>query len=175
MQNPKVTPVLFPPTATVLEVANLLEEAIGRTLNAYSSMTLPWTFEADFEARTLMWLVIRNAEGVYELARKDLILLPAALSAARSALEIAIRALWLLEPKDPFDREVRWIAQLQTEESFSERYAVKAESFGICGQQHREHANSVRDFRLAVTNVLPPGYSPLKQLPKLDEMLKSKR
>jgi hypothetical protein len=173
MEKPKTTPVLFPPTPAALVASNLLEEAIGYTLRGYSSTTLPWKYEADFEARTLMWLVIRNAEGVYELARKDLILLPAALSATRSAFEIAIRALWLLDPKDPFDREVRWLAQLQTEESFSERYADKAEGMGLNGLQHRENAKNVRNFRLAVAAKLPLGYSCIKQLPKLDEMLKN--
>src|SRR5437870_4587810 len=104
MQNSETSKVLFPPTPHVLATARLLEEAVGRTLKGYSHSTLPWTYEADFEARTLMWLIIRNSEGVYELAKKDLVLLPAALSASRSAFEIAVRALWLLDPKDPFDR-----------------------------------------------------------------------
>jgi hypothetical protein len=154
-------------------VANLLEEAIGRTLTAYSHGTLPWKFEADFEARTLMWLIIRNSEGVYEMARKDLVLLPPALAACRSAFEIAVRALWLLEPKDPFDREARWLAQLTTEESHHERIAKKVGDWGLDGSGHLTHAKMVREFRLSVASVMPAGYDPIQQVPNLEMMLKS--
>jgi hypothetical protein len=134
---------------------------------------LAWKYEADFEARTLMWLIIRNAEGVFELANKDLVLLPAALSVSRSAFEIAIRALWLLEPQNPFEREVRWLAQLTTAENHHERLGRELEKMKLDSAKERENAKSVREFRLAVTALLPKGFEPIKQLPNLEEMMKS--
>src|SRR5205823_454556 len=97
----------------------------------------------------------------------------AALSASRSAFEIAVRALWLLDPKDPFGREVRWLAQLATQENYHERLAKKFEELGLDGSLHRASAKDVREFRLRVAAVLPAGYKPVQQLPNLEMMMKS--
>jgi len=59
-------------------------------------------------------LIIRYAESITLLAREDLILLPAANVIARSTLEAGYRAMWLLDPIDPFEREARWVVYLET-------------------------------------------------------------
>jgi hypothetical protein len=60
--------------------------------------------------------IIRNVEGVLLMAREDLRLLPAAFSTSRTAYEVAIRVLWLMDPTDPYEREVRWLAYLSQDE-----------------------------------------------------------
>ena len=165
--------VILQPTPAVLKASEVLEEAVGRVLEAYGTVGPVGKYEADYEAKTLLWLIVRNVEGVYELARKDLVLLPPAMSAARSAFEIAIRALWLLAPSDPFQREVRWLAHLQTEENYLDRVANRLQLMGIPSTECANQAAVARKFRLDVTQLLPRGYSPLKKIPNLEEMLAS--
>jgi hypothetical protein len=73
-------------------------------------------FESDVEALLLFNLVIRDIEAILTLARTDLVLLPSANVLARAVFEIALKAAWIVQPDDPFDREVRWLAHLAEEE-----------------------------------------------------------
>jgi hypothetical protein len=175
LRDPKTSgsKVAFPPTPNALHLTDLVQEAIGRTLNGYVASKPSWRYEADFEARTLMWLTIRTTEGVYELARKDLVLLPAALSATRSAFEISVRALWLLDPVDPFEREVRWLKHLETEEKYQDKLANRLAAAGQDVTGFRATAKAAREFRLAVTAALPSGYNLIERKFNFEEILKS--
>jgi hypothetical protein len=95
-------------------------------------------YESNSEASNLMDLTIRHVEGVIVLAQTDLVLLPPALVASRAAFEGSVRAAWLVQPIDPFERETRWLAHFAGEEDFMRRQIKEhgkeeAQSTGIAG------------------------------------------
>jgi hypothetical protein len=102
-------------------------------------------YEADIEAWLLFNLAIRHTEGVIALARHDLILLPPAQMAARAGFEAAVKAAWLVDADDPFDREARWLAHL----SFQERYLSRSANELSEAEQNATVSPQVREVRLA--------------------------
>jgi hypothetical protein len=77
-----------PPTADLLRVCDCLDTLIGEVVRAKGNL-FPHLgeFEAPVEASVLLNLVIRSVEGIIELARVDMVLLPAAITLARSAFD----------------------------------------------------------------------------------------
>jgi hypothetical protein len=159
-----------PPTQAIECAAALLDEAIGRLIKATSTCGPSGRYESDVESMNLLKLIIRHVESVVALANRDLVLLPSAMVVSRSAYEAAIKLLWIATPDDPFQREVRWLAHLQTEEDFYTRMAAQAAKFGG-GAAEQQTAEAIRQFRVNVSTMLPEGYVPLKQLPSMYQML----
>lgn len=116
MPNP-----VLPPTPDILKINNLLDNVLTSFTEAMRSKKPLGKFEADIEALHMLIIDIRNVEGVTTLAGSDLVLLPAAISMARSAFEIGIRLRWMIEPQDPFEREIRWLAHIKEHESYHSR------------------------------------------------------
>ena len=165
--------VVRPPTKEVLSAAQALDSAIGLFLNALGRATDIGKFESDVEARLLYALIIRGAEGTLELARKDLVLLPAAVSVARATFETAIRALWMLDPDDPYEREVRWLAHLRADEVHFIKVAAELQKLGLDSGDLLEASKRYAEFESAVAARLPVGKVPLTYVPNLLGMLKS--
>src|SRR5688572_25900578 len=113
MENAMVSP----PTPEIRATAEAIERAIGWFLERRPSIAEISYFEASVEAHNLLNLAVRQLEGIIELARRDLVLLPAAAVLARAAMETSVRAIWLLQEEDPYEREARWLAHLKDEES----------------------------------------------------------
>jgi hypothetical protein len=129
-------------------------------------------YEADVECFNLLRLIICHVESVAALALRDLALLPSAMSIARSGYETTIKLLWMAAPDDPFQREVRWLAHLQSEEDFYLRMASQLAKLGS-GESEQKTGETIRKFRNDVAAILPEGYTQLKQLPNLYQMLES--
>lgn len=163
--------ILMPPTPGVQRVANLLETGIERFLDARTTVASMGRYEADDEAHLLIVLLIRHVEGVINLARHDLVLLPPAMAAARAAFETAVRALWMLAPEDPFEREVRWLAGLAEYERYYDNLAKEYDKLGVQSADAREFHQMIEDFRLNVQHMLPTEYGLLPGLPNHRQML----
>ncbi|BCL39680.1 DUF5677 domain-containing protein [Nostoc sp. MS1] len=163
---------LIPTTQKIEQACELLNEAISRLLLAVSLCPPIGRYEADVEASNLLKLIIRHVESIISISQSDLVLLPSAIVVARSAYETAIKLLWIIDPQDPFNREVRWLAHLQTEEEFYIKMSNKLGKFGL-GQEEQELATAIKEFRLGVTDKLPDGYRALSRLPNLYDMLTS--
>ena len=165
--------IAMPPTPGILRMADVIEQAIGRFFEARDTIPPLGKFESDDEAILLFNLVIRDIEAILTLARTDLVLLPAANVLARAVFEIALKAAWIVQPDDPFDREVRWLAHLAEEERMLKAIGESAARHGgnpaSFEQQHRQ----LRDFRMGVARVLPPGYSELRGNPGVEQMLEN--
>jgi hypothetical protein len=107
--------------------------------------------------------------------------------AARAGFEAAIKAAWLVDADDPFDREARWLAHLSSQERYLSRSAnelSEAEQNATVSPQVREvrlaraeqlrkWEASVRDFRLKIAEMLPPDVVRLKGIPTFKDMLAS--
>jgi len=165
--------VVLQPTPEIRQIADLLDEVIANLLVAMRAVPPSGEYESDSEASLLSRLVVRHVEGVIALARLDLVLLPAAHALARSAFECAVRALWLLEPDDPFEREARWLVHLHDEERYLEHCARRAQEFGEAGSRWLETRDTIQQFRLQVSERMPAGYTIPKKLPSFDEILGS--
>jgi len=165
--------IVIPPTLEILRIADSIERAISRFLEARETISPPGKYESDWEAILLFNLVIRDTEAILTLARTDLVLLSAANVIARSVFEIALKAAWIVQPDDPFDREVRWLAHLAEEErmlkAISESAAKRGGDPASFEQKHRQ----IRDFRMGVARALPTGYSELPGNPSVEQMLEN--
>lgn len=162
----------MPPTLAIQSAAKLLDQAVGRLLKALSGCDQIGRYEADVESFNLLRLIIRHVESVVALALRDLVLLPSAMVVARAGYEATIKLLWMAAPDEPFEREVRWLAHLQSEEDYYMKMASHLAKAGY-GDAEQKIAETIRHFRNDVTAKLPPGYAPLKQLPSLYQMLES--
>lgn len=162
---------IFPPTPAILKACATLDIAIAGLLKARTGLRGYGNFESSIEAMNLLYLAIRQVEGVTTLARRDLVMLPAAQACARAALEISTKAAWMVDSNDPFERELRWLAHLREEERVHERLAKRQHDTDL-GRSARESTVFIRKFREAVEGVLPPGKRlPLKHNATVDEML----
>ena len=162
------------PSQEILLVADLIEEGIGRLLRARAGVDPGFgTYESSVEARNLLNLTVRNLEAIVELARRDLVLVPAAAVLARSVFEISVRVIWLLYPSDPFERESRWLVHLRTEENAHIKWARLVEQLGGDAESSIRLSDQFRSFREGVSAKLPPGTPTLDKVPDLRAMLRS--
>jgi Family of unknown function (DUF5677) len=149
----------------------LLDEVVSDFIATCRETLPPLRYEAEIEALNLFKIAIRNFDGVVALARRDLILLPPALVAARACFETAVKAAWLVNADDPFDREARWLVHLASEERYLNRIADRFQRFGQDVAGLRREEKFIRDFRLSVEAKLPGHISRLERSPSFDAML----
>lgn len=135
-------------TPELAQVASLLDVAVSMALRARDGIEINTRWEAPILAMALNNLCIRNVEAVANLARIDEMLAPAAWANARNALEVAIRAIWLIHPKDPMDCEMRWLALLDEYERFHRNLGDKSDPLvpNAVSPTHRQDAESIRRF-----------------------------
>ncbi len=118
--------IIQAPTPEIVALCDIIDRTIEAYLAALGKgKTKLGRFEAETEAYCLLKLVIRHAEAFVLMARHDLVLLPAAQVAARSAFEAHLKILWMLKPVDPFEQEARWVLHVR---SSSEHWAKLAKS-----------------------------------------------
>lgn len=165
--------VVLEPNEKIRKSAELLEEAVGRFLRARSTFRDFGRFESSIESLNLMYLLIRNVEGCVELARKDLVLLPAAMTLARSAYEIGFKIKWMLDPVDPFEREARWLAHMKSEVEFYDKLIAKYSKLDEEASDLWNFRETIESFRLAVSDKLPGSVSRVSKTPDLFSMMKS--
>ena len=164
---------ILPITGSIKSVCVLLDGVVGDFITICRETLPPLRYEAEREALNLFKIAIRHFEGVVALARRDLILLPPALVAARACFEAAVKAAWLVNADDPFDREARWLVHLASEERYHNRIANIADrlrlEWNVAGLRQQE--KKIRDFRLSVEAKLPPHIRRLERSPSFDAML----
>jgi len=162
--------VVIPPTQEIKDAVNLLDDLIGRFLTAGIGLTIG-EYEADAESVNLMRLVIRHVEGVILLAKEDLVLLPAALSMARTAFELGVKINWLLQPDDPFAREARWLSQLRNGEEYYKKTSDVLAKFNVDNQYFKGREKMIKEFREGITKLLPSEHKVVNKMPNLRDML----
>lgn len=168
-----ITNPVKPITVEVAAACDLLESAIYSFLGARNAANSDWQYGSSLEAYNLLNLVVRQIEGVFTLAREDLVLLPAAFACARAGFETAAKTAWMVDSDDPFVREARWLAHLQSEEQMCDRISNRVNAESSEYQDLKKRAEQLKGFRLNVSSKLPEHVAPLRGLPKMDEMLKS--
>lgn len=165
-------PTAQQPTQPVLRAVSLLEDAVGRFLDARKTLPKLGEYESEIEALNLSYLLIRHVEAVCAMAKRDLVLFPSAQVVARAAFETSIKIQWMLKPDDIFDREARWLAHLGSELEYHERLAGLVAAAGIDDTRQNEERDSIKSFRDQIEAMLPATVTPMKSIPKVPSMLK---
>jgi hypothetical protein len=169
-----MTSVLRPTTPEIAKAVDVFEAAIGSFLGLFApSPDQVGKYEAELEAHKLLALAIRNLEAVFQIARADLVLLPSALVLSRSTFEISTRALWLMQPSDPMQREARWVAHLRDEVQYYERLVKRYEHVGADPAIPLHRRSQLHEFVESVAALLPAGCTPPSRIPKFDVMLEA--
>ncbi|MFJ2109799.1 hypothetical protein ACIOHH_35115 [Streptomyces microflavus] len=101
-----------PPSPELLHLADTLDDAIAKILDARSGLVGANKWEAPREAWAVSNLLVRNIEAVLLLARTAEVMVSAAWTNARCAFEQAVRIIWLLQPADRYTSEGRWLSPL---------------------------------------------------------------
>jgi hypothetical protein len=96
----------------------LINDGINLFLSARETLPPLGKYESEDEGILLMNIIIRHVESITHLANYDLVLLPSAFILARSILEASTKIKWMLYPKDPMEREARWLVHLKGEEEY---------------------------------------------------------
>ncbi|MEV4819313.1 DUF5677 domain-containing protein [Micromonospora tulbaghiae] len=162
--------LIQPPDPSLLDVAQVLQTGASAFTRNRSSATPTGEWEAPIEAWDLASLAVRSVEGLCLMARTDMGLATPALQCARATLEHTVRGIWLLHPPDRFVGEVRWLALVHEWERFEESLAKEARDVAS-REEYLRRASTLKDFRTGVSGRLPDGYSPLRRLPSLRDMM----
>jgi hypothetical protein len=165
--------VVAQPTSGIIEICDLMDQLIGKFLNYRNSPGPTGKYESEVEAINLSNLAVRHADGVLTLARTDLVLLPPALAAARACLEAAVKAAWLVDADNPYEREARWLTHFASEERYLQRTSDRLEKAGQDVTKSREREKMLREFRLSVTAMMPKNIKIPEGNPPFDSMLSS--
>lgn len=161
--------VVCPPSAGLQQAATELYAAIGAALKSARDVSeRNGQYESHVEAWLLLRLVIRNCEAICVLARRDMVLFPAAVVAARAAFEQALRSRWLLQPSALAEREARCLCHLKSEEMHIARVS---EWFPGTSDLGTERLLKIREFREGIARRLPAGTVIPKAVPNIRDML----
>ena len=163
--------ILLPPSDKVLLACDGLASAIHSFLE-FRAPHVSRYYESHDEANKIFNLSVRHVEAVTILARNDLALLPAAYATARAAFETAIKAAWMVNANDPFEREARWLVHLEEEERMCKRIAKEAVT-GTSAEDWETRGDAIKNFRNQVSESMPKHIQLLKANPNVKEMSQS--
>lgn len=159
------------PTPEILKATDLIDQGLAHFIEARFTVPQMGKWEAEVEAMLLLNMVIRYIEAILELSRIDLVLLPGANVLARAVFEVAIKSAWMVQPSDPYDREVRWVAHVKDDARLNEQVTTRVTKSGGDPRMFQERGATLRDFANKVAAKLPAGYSELPGNPSVESML----
>ena len=161
------------PSPSLVRAADLLYDGVGHLLAAREHLDVDYQpYESSHDALNLLYHSIRHVEAVVELARKDLVMVSAAITTSRAALESSLRALWLVDCDNPFEREGRWLGFMAEEVQSRTRAAKHLSSDGhtALAAKNLQIAQQLESHRQGVARAMPEGFSQ-QPLPKFDALL----
>jgi hypothetical protein len=153
------------------DVAQVLDDLVTAALRALFATPPSGYYEAELDASVRLLLVGRHVESVAVLARDDKRLLPGAITLTRSAYEIALRILWLLQPEQPMEREARWLAAVHEREQSVVKAARRVASLGADPAPYQSFAERLQQHRLTIAAKLPAHIAPPNP-PKFADILR---
>lgn len=155
--------------------ARAVDDALAKLVRAVKAADGQLGFyDADACGLAMLISLSRKAEAVIELARASVLHAPAAAVVARAGFELGVKVGWLLEPRDPFVRESRYLAWLESGEVHERRVAREVEDLGGDAAALRRSADQLAAFRTGVAAKLPHHVKPTK-MPNMRELLKALR
>lgn len=163
---------LLPPDVAVSRLARPVGTLAGNLRAAAPALRARLgTWESDIEALNLLLLSAIHAMAICDLALKSVSFGPSASVLARSSMEAAGRAMWLLEPAEPMAREARWLAHLEAEADSRERLGRTFKAFSANSSAHS--ASAIRQFAEAVRDKLPASFKVPAAVPPFRGLLEA--
>ena len=162
----------IPITPEIQRIVDKLDQAAQQFRHSLATVPPLGRYEAPDECLMVMFLMARNLEAVTALARRNLALLPSAMTLGRATFEQGLRVKWILYPEDPFEREARWLATLKQS---SQHHRLLAEHMEAAGEDIeivsglRGTAWQIEQFSAAVERGLLPKGDYYTEGPKLRE------
>jgi hypothetical protein len=161
------------PSKEILKVTATLTECVRHFLSARKHIPVSMLqYESSHDALNLAYVAIRHIEAIVNLARSDVSLAHPSMSLARAALEVSIRALWLVDDNKVFVREQRWIA-LAKEEIRSRRRADSYLEAAKGEPQFSGAAELLEGFIKQVEPLIPPDCPPVAKIPNAADMFQA--
>lgn len=173
MQNSD--PVVRAPSQQMLKAAATLTDGVGYLLKARKNISdSMMQYESSHDALNLTYIAIRHIEGILNLARSDVALVHPSMSLARAAMEVSVRALWLVDDNKPFVREQRWIALVKEEIRSRRRADIHlAGKLANVEPQFSGPANLLEDYIKKVEPLIPPDCPPVSRIPTAADMFEA--
>ena len=170
---------LRPPSPQLRWAAQLLDEGNSQLLAARSGLDRALgQFESTHDGLNLLYLCIRQIDGVVVTAAYDAVLWPAAITAARGAFESGVRSLWMVDADDPFEREGRWLGFLDSDVEARGRFARRADADAMATESSVDQLTLAKHFRTRHDDIkrllANKGRKPVS-VPKFDAMMKATR
>jgi hypothetical protein len=161
------------PSKQILKATATLNDGVQYLLSARMHISGPMLqYESSHDALNLTYVAIRHIEAIVNLARSDIALAHPSMSLARAAMEVSIRAQWLVDDNKVFVREQRWIA-LVREEVRSRRRADISLAAANVDPQFSGPANLLEDYIKKVEPLIPPDCPPVSRIPNAADMFKA--
>lgn len=134
---PPLKPLLTKAVSAVQGALPVYERECTRLRSASAS-------DVDREAIHLLLLSIRHFQGLLSLAAVGDTRIPSAHAASRAILEVACKALWVVDHNLTQERNLRWLAHLEEELRVYERSALHAPSSSPMAEHFRSVAETYK-------------------------------
>jgi hypothetical protein len=110
-------------------------------------------------------LLIRHIEGIlYFFGSKKISLLPPALSLARIVIETYDNTLWLVNPEDPWQRDIRLIALLKEEMKGYKEYIKNPNDYNEDISTSGKDSILIQEYIDNTKGNIPPHYEEIKYI-----------
>jgi hypothetical protein len=166
--------IIRPPSPQLLAIAQGIDDAVGQLLKARGKLSKELTkYESTHDSLNLMFVAIRHIEAVAQLARHDVVLGQTAMTLARAALESSVRALWMVDDNNYFQRERRWCALTDEEIRGRRRAAKYASAVSPTGAVKSDPiADTLERFLKGIDPLFPKGTTKIASIPTMEQMMR---
>lgn len=165
--------MIFEPTKNIITTCDLVEQGIAKFLDSLNNEHFG-KYEFEVECLVNITHSIRIMESIIELARKDLVHVQSALILTRSLFEVLLKVSWVLYPPDIFDNESRYVAQLNTECEFWDRWIKEINKIDNSVSDKAEQTRlQLYNFKNDLSKLLIEKGHSIPKLPNMREILKS--
>jgi hypothetical protein len=162
----------------ILKLLDLHDQLINNFVSARNNQLDG--FEVHLECAFKLTQIIRHINAVSLLAKKNLLFFPSALVISRSAFELAVHTVWLLQSLDPWEREARWLryAQYNSNSEFiyfkkSLEFSKKTDiEYSQCLNKYKSIDDFYKDVAASMEEKFPGKYNHTEPVPTMKKMLK---
>ncbi len=156
----------------ILNICKLIDEGISTFINTTNTLIIG-RYESVVESKLILNLCIRHLESINELAKKDLVFLPSAMTLSRSVFESAVNVLWMMFPKDIYECETRYISHLKEYEDWLVGQIKFFNSLKWNADKYVNEKDIISEFRKAIEKLLNEKGYKIYPKQKIREILKS--
>ncbi|ADI63577.1 hypothetical protein [Trichormus azollae] len=148
----------------IQKVVKVIQAILNRFRVSESQIYRSEQLQSDISIDNYLKLLIRHIEGILYLGSKDIFLLPPALSLARTVIETCANTLWLLNPEDPWEREIHLIALLKEEIKGYKEYIKNPNNYKEDISMSGKDSILIQEYINNIKGNIPPHYEEIQYL-----------